>query len=68
MGAPDDPMAFCDPELRVRGGEGGRIVEGVRIVEASVSPAMPTINPMVTVPLAAERAADLITAGPEARP
>lgn len=56
MGAPNDPAAVCDPELRLRG------LEGVRIVDASVFPTMPTINPMVTVLLAAERAADLITA------
>jgi choline dehydrogenase len=54
MGASDDPMAVCDAELRLLG------VEGVRIVDASVFPTMPTINPMVTVLLAAERAADLI--------
>ncbi|MFJ3599211.1 GMC family oxidoreductase [Streptomyces sp. NPDC090126] len=55
MGAPDDPMAVCDPALRLRG------VDGVRIVDASVFPTMPTINPMVTVLLVAERAADLIS-------
>ncbi|MEU4484704.1 GMC oxidoreductase [Streptomyces purpurascens] len=55
MGAPDDPLAVCDPELRLRG------FEGVRIVDASVFPTMPTINPMVTVLLTAERAADLIS-------
>ncbi len=54
-------MAVRDPELRVRG------VEGLRIVDASVFPTMPTINPMVTVLLAAERAADLLTAGHGAR-
>ncbi|MFG3353261.1 GMC family oxidoreductase [Streptomyces sp. NPDC048001] len=58
MGAPDDPMAVCGPDLRLRG------VEGVRVVDASVFPTMPTINPMVTVLLAAERAADLITGRP----
>ncbi|MCS0635070.1 GMC family oxidoreductase N-terminal domain-containing protein [Streptomyces sp. LP05-1] len=55
MGAPDDPLAVVDPELRLRG------FDGVRVVDASVFPTMPTINPMVTVLLAAERAADLIT-------
>src|SRR5690606_32408225 len=58
MGAPDDPMAVCDPRLRLRG------VEGVRIVDASVFPAMPTVNPVVTVLLVAERAADLLTGRP----
>ena len=55
MGAATDPMAVLDPQLRLRG------VEGVRVVDASVFPTMPTVNPMVTVLLIAERAADLIT-------
>lgn len=58
MGAEDDPMAVVDPQLRLRGHD------GLRIVDASVFPTMPTINPMVTVLLAAERAADLIMARP----
>lgn len=55
MGGPDDPLAVLGPDLRLRG------VEGVRVVDASVFPTMPTINPMLTVLLVAERAADLIT-------
>ncbi|MEV6795084.1 GMC oxidoreductase [Streptomyces sp. NPDC051320] len=55
MGADDDPTAVLDPQLRVRG------QDGLRVVDASLFPAMPTINPMVTVLLAAERAADLLT-------
>ncbi|QKW09139.1 GMC family oxidoreductase N-terminal domain-containing protein [Streptomyces sp. NA04227] len=64
MGADDDPMAVLDPQLRLRG------QEGIRIVDASVFPSMPTINPMVTVLLVAERAADLIRGGggPPGRP
>ncbi|WP_255952121.1 GMC family oxidoreductase [Streptomyces odontomachi] len=60
MGAPDDPLAVLDPELRLRG------VDGVRIVDASAFPTLPTVNPMVTVLLLAERAVDLVTgaAGP----
>ncbi|MCK8677585.1 GMC family oxidoreductase [Streptomyces lichenis] len=54
MGAADDPAAVVDPELRLRG------TDGLRIVDASVFPTMPTINPMVTVLLVAERAADLV--------
>ncbi|MEU6734428.1 GMC oxidoreductase [Streptomyces physcomitrii] len=54
MGAADDPMAVLDPQLRVRG------QQGLRVVDASLFPTMPTVNPMVTVLLAAERAADLI--------
>ncbi|WP_030613620.1 GMC family oxidoreductase [Streptomyces sclerotialus] len=54
MGGDGDPAAVLDPQLRVRG------VDGLRVVDASLFPTMPTINPMVTVLLAAERAADLI--------
>jgi choline dehydrogenase len=54
MGALDDPMAVVDPMLRVRG------IDGLRVVDASVFPQLTTINPMVTVYLIAERAADLI--------
>lgn len=55
MGAPHDPLAVVDPLLRLRG------VDGVRVVDASVFPTLPTVNPMVTVLLVAERAVDLIT-------
>jgi choline dehydrogenase-like flavoprotein len=54
MGAPDDPLAVLDPELRVRG------VPGLRVADASVFPAIPSVNPVITVMLVAERAADLI--------
>ena len=54
MGADSDPMAVCDPELRVRG------VDGLRIVDASVFPTIPSVNPVGTIMTVAERAADLI--------
>ena len=54
MGAPDDPHAVLDPELRVRG------VTGLRVADASVFPVIPSVNPVITVMLVAERAADLI--------
>jgi choline dehydrogenase-like flavoprotein len=54
MGAPDDALAVLDPELRVLG------VPGLRVVDASVFPAIPSVNPVVTVMIAAERAACLI--------
>jgi len=46
--------AVCDPELRVRG------VEGVRVVDASVMPATPRGNTNAPTIAVAERAADLI--------
>jgi choline dehydrogenase-like flavoprotein len=54
MGADDDPMAVLTPDLRVRG------VDGLRVVDASVFPTLPSVNPVVTVMLVAERAADLV--------
>jgi choline dehydrogenase-like flavoprotein len=54
MGAADDPQAVLDPDLRVRG------VAGLRVADASVFPTIPSVNPVVTVMLTAERAADLI--------
>jgi choline dehydrogenase-like flavoprotein len=54
MGAPDDPLAVLDPELRVRG------VSGLRVADASVFPTIPSVNPVVTVMITAERAVSLI--------
>ncbi|HWO60317.1 MAG TPA: GMC oxidoreductase [Umezawaea sp.] len=46
-----------DPSLKVIG------LRGLRVVDASVFPTMPTVNPMVTVLMIGERAADLIREG-----
>lgn len=54
MGAADDPLAVLDPDLRVRG------VPGLRVADASVFPTIPSVNPVVTVMITAERAAWLI--------
>ncbi|MBB4932781.1 choline dehydrogenase [Lipingzhangella halophila] len=56
MGATDDTTAVVDPRLRVRG------THGLRVVDASVFPTLPSPNPMVTVLAVAERAADLVRA------
>jgi choline dehydrogenase len=56
MGGTDDSV--CDPELRVRG------VDGLRVVDASVMPAVPRGNTNAPVIAIAERAADLISGGP----
>ncbi|GGO88579.1 hypothetical protein GCM10012280_29740 [Wenjunlia tyrosinilytica] len=54
MGAADDPMAVVDPSVRVRG------PDGARIADASVSPTMPTVNPVIGVLMVGERAAALL--------
>ncbi|MEI7058261.1 GMC oxidoreductase [Nocardioides sp. CCNWLW239] len=54
IGADDDPSAVLDPSLRVRG------VDGLRVVDASVFPQLVATNPVVTIMMVAERAADLI--------
>ncbi|MFD9737091.1 GMC family oxidoreductase [Umezawaea sp. NPDC059074] len=46
--------SVVDPDLKVIG------LEGLRIADASVFPTMPTVNPMVTVLMIGERAADLV--------
>ncbi|MFI5897826.1 GMC family oxidoreductase [Actinoplanes sp. NPDC051513] len=52
MGA--DPGAVCEPDLRVRG------VDGLRVADASVMPAIPRGNTNAPTIAIAERAADLI--------
>jgi len=54
MGAADDPAAVVDPRLRVRG------VDGLRVVDASVFPAMPSNNIAMTIMMMGERCADFV--------
>ncbi|HZE30406.1 MAG TPA: GMC family oxidoreductase N-terminal domain-containing protein [Actinoallomurus sp.] len=56
MGGTD--ASVCDPELRVRG------VDGLRVVDASVMPAVPRGNTNAPTIAIAERAADLIAGTP----
>lgn len=49
-----DPMAVVDPRLRVRG------VDGLRVADASVMPAITSTNPHTTVVMIGERAADFL--------
>ncbi|MEV7981938.1 GMC oxidoreductase [Streptomyces sp. NPDC086519] len=57
MGAVDDRLAVVDPELRIRG------LDGIRIADASVFPAMPAVNPMIGVLMVGEKAVDLLKGG-----
>jgi choline dehydrogenase len=54
--------AVCDPQLRVRG------VDGLRVVDASVMPAAPRGNTNAPTIAIAERAADLLRGDPPLTP
>jgi choline dehydrogenase len=57
MGRLDDPQAVVDPELRVRDGRGG-VVQGLRVVDASVMPTITSGNTNSPVLMLAEKAAE----------
>lgn len=56
MGRDGDPLAVLDSDFRVRG------TTGLRVVDASVFPAIPALFPLMTIFAVSERAADRILA------
>ena len=56
------PDAVLDPELKVRG------IDGLRVVDASALPDMPSAHINAIVMMLAERAADLIRGRPPLAP
>jgi choline dehydrogenase len=62
MGKADDPMAVVDAHLRVRDGRGG-VVQGLRVVDASVMPSITSGNTNSPTLMLAEKAARWIVQG-----
>jgi choline dehydrogenase len=57
MGAPDDPDAPLDPQLRVKG------VRGLRVADGSAMPFLVAVNPCITTMMIGEKCADMIRTG-----
>ena len=54
MGAPDDPSAVTSPSAKVYG------VDGIRIADASIMPAVPSANTNLPTIMLAEKVAQTI--------
>ena len=54
MGPATDPTAVVDDELRVHG------MQGLRVVDASIMPSMPSANTYASTMMIAEKASDMI--------
>ena len=57
MGAPDDPSTVVDPDCRVRG------LRGLRVIDASVIPFVPRANTHLTTVMIAETMAERLLVG-----
>jgi choline dehydrogenase len=62
MAPETDPTAVVDDQLRVRG------LEGLRVVDASIMPTMPSANLNASVLMIAEKASDMIRGKPALEP
>ena len=62
MGPATDPTAVVDDQLRVHG------MQGLRVVDASIMPSMPSANTYATTMMIAEKAADMIRGRPPLAP
>ncbi len=58
MGPATDPMAVVDDQLRVHG------MQGLRVVDASIMPTMPSANTYASTMMIAEKASDMIRGRP----
>jgi choline dehydrogenase len=65
MGRLDDDAAVVDPELRVRDGRGG-VIQGLRVVDASIMPTITSGNTNAPTLMVAERAAEWLALQAEA--
>lgn len=54
MGASHDPLTVVDPQLRIKG------VHHLRVADASIFPAMISVNPCITCMMIGEKCADLL--------
>ncbi len=62
MGSPSDPLAVVDPELRVIG------VQGLRVIDSSVMPSITTGNLNAPTIMIGEKGADLVLGKPPLAP
>ena len=62
MGPDTDPMSVVDDQLRVHG------IQGLRVVDASIMPSMPSANTYASTMMIAEKASDMIRGRPALAP